>query len=120
MTWLHGLNAIVVKNRILREEYAISFATSTLLYCNLPFTIKTSEIVHVQKEKPGPRTQDLFHGGAGEREWRSGESTGLPPMWPGLYSQTDPASYMGCVLCSKRFFSGYSGFLVLQIINLIW
>ena len=48
-----------------------------------------------------------------EQEWRSGESTHLPPMWPWLDSQTRRhmwVEFVGSLLCTERFFSGYSGF----------
>ena len=45
---------------------------------------------------------------------RSGESARLPPMCPGFDSQTWCHIWVefvvGSLLCSKRFFSGYSGF----------
>ena len=37
----------------------------------------------------------------GEQSWLSGESVRLPPMCP---------MFVGSLLCSERFFSGYSGF----------
>ena len=49
----------------------------------------------------------------GEQGWRSGESTRLPPMWRGFDSQTRRhmwVEFVGSLLCSERFFSGYSGF----------
>ena len=46
--------------------------------------------------------------------WRSGESTRLPPMWLGFKSQRRRHMWVefvvGSLPCSKRFFSGYSGF----------
>ena len=46
--------------------------------------------------------------------WRSGESAHLPPMWPGFKSQRRRHMWVefvvGSLLCSERFFSGYSGF----------
>ena len=51
---------------------------------------------------------------SGEQGWRSGESTHLPPMWPGFDSRTRRHMWVefvvGSLLCSERFFSGYSGF----------
>ena len=44
---------------------------------------------------------------------RSGKGTPLSPMWPGFDSQTRRhmcVESVGPVLCSERFFSGYSGF----------
>ena len=42
------------------------------------------------------------------------ESTRLPPMWPGFKSRRRRHMWVefvvGSLLCSKRFFSGYSGF----------
>ena len=50
----------------------------------------------------------------GELGWRSGESTRLPPMWPWFKSQRQHHMWVefvvGSLPCSKRFFSGYSGF----------
>ena len=49
----------------------------------------------------------------GVQGWHSGESTRLPPMWPGFDSQTQRhmwVEFVGAPLCSERFFSGYSGF----------
>ena len=50
----------------------------------------------------------------GEQGWHSGESTRLPPMWPGFDSRTWRRMWVefvvGSSLCSERFFSGYSGF----------
>ena len=44
----------------------------------------------------------------------SGESTRLPPMWPGFDSWTRRQMWVAFVVgsrpCSERFFSGYSGF----------
>ena len=45
--------------------------------------------------------------------WRSGESIRLLPMWPGFDSQTGRhmwVEFVGCLLCTERFLSGYSGF----------
>ena len=45
--------------------------------------------------------------------WRSGESTRLPPMWLGFDFQTRRhilVEFVGSLLCSERFFPGYSGF----------
>ena len=45
----------------------------------------------------------------GEQEWQSGESTRLPPMWPGFDSQTRRHMWVefavGSRPCSKKFFS---------------
>ena len=50
----------------------------------------------------------------GEQGWRSGESTRLPPVWPGFESWCRRHMWVefvvGSLLCSERFFSGYSGF----------
>ena len=48
----------------------------------------------------------------GEQGWCSGESARLPPMCPGFDSRTWRhmwAEFVGSLLCSERFFSGYSG-----------
>ena len=44
--------------------------------------------------------------------WRNGESTRLPPMWPGFDSQPRShvlVEFVGSLLCTERFNSG-SGF----------
>ena len=50
----------------------------------------------------------------GEQGWRSGESTHLPPVWPGFHSRHRCRMWVKFVVgsfpCSKRFFSSYSGF----------
>ena len=49
-----------------------------------------------------------------EQGWRSGESTRLPPMWPGFKFRRRLHMWVefvvGSLPCSKRFFSGYCGF----------
>ena len=46
--------------------------------------------------------------------WRSDESARLPSMWPGFNSRRRRHMWVefvvGSLLCSERFFSGYSGF----------
>ena len=51
----------------------------------------------------------------GEQVWRSGESTRLPPMWPGLNSRTRRHC---CCCCSKRLISGFSCFPLSSKINI--
>ena len=48
----------------------------------------------------------------GWQGWSSGESTCLPPMWPRFNFHTRChmwIEFVGSLLCSKRFFPGYSG-----------
>ena len=48
-----------------------------------------------------------------EQCWRSGESTSLPPIWPGFDYQIGRhmwVTFVGSLLCSERFFPGFSGF----------
>ena len=51
---------------------------------------------------------------SGSWVWRSGESARLLPMWPGFTSRRRRHMWVefvvGSLLCSGRFFSGYSGF----------
>ena len=45
--------------------------------------------------------------------WLSGESSRLPPKWPGFDSQIRRhmwVKFVGSLLCTERFFFGYSGF----------
>ena len=50
----------------------------------------------------------------GAKGWRSGESARLPPVWPEFNSRRRRHMWVefavGSLLCSERFFSGYSGF----------
>ena len=58
-----------------------------------------------------------------EQGWHSGQSTRLPPMWPAFDSQTQRhmwVEFVGSLLCSERFFSGYSGFPLFSKTNMIW
>ena len=59
---------------------------------------------------------------SGVKGWRSGESTRLPPMWPGFDSQTRRHMWVEFVVgsrpCSERFFSGYSGFPLFSKTNI--
>ena len=49
-----------------------------------------------------------------EQGWHSSESSRLSPMWPGFKSRPQHHMWVefvvGSLPCSKRFFSGYSGF----------
>ena len=59
----------------------------------------------------------------GEQGWRSGESARLPPMCPGFDSRTQRhkwAEFVGFLLCSKRFFSGFFPSLQKPTFHLIW
>ena len=57
-----------------------------------------------------------------EQGWRSGESARLPPMCPRFDSRTRRHMWVefvvGSLLCSERFFSGYSGFLLSSKTNI--
>ena len=47
----------------------------------------------------------------GEQGWGSGESTHLPPVWPGIDSRILRhmwVEFVGSLLCSERFFLGTS------------
>ena len=58
----------------------------------------------------------------GSKGWRSGESTRLPPVWPGFKSPRRRHMWVefvvGSLLCSMRFFSRYSGFPLSSKINI--
>ena len=67
-----------------------------------------------------PREHSFFRRGGGSVEfrggwqgWPSGESTCLPPMWPGFDFRTRRhmwVEFVGSLLCYERFSPGYSGF----------
>ena len=58
----------------------------------------------------------------GSKGWRSRESARLQPVWPGFKSR--PRRHMwvefvvGSLLCSERFFTGYSGFALSSKANI--
>ena len=64
----------------------------------------------------------------GSKGWRSGESARLPPMWPGFKSRRRRICGLSLLLvltnsthsllCSERFFSGHSGFLLSSKTNI--
>ena len=60
----------------------------------------------------------------GSKGWRSGESARLPPMWSGFKPRRRRHMWVefvvGSLLCSERFFSGYSGgFYTVSLMNLL-
>ena len=59
-------------------------------------------------------SKDLAFGLSGWWQgWPSGESTCLPPMWPGFDFRTRRHTwieFVGSLLCYERFSPGYSGF----------
>ena len=59
-------------------------------------------------------TKNTLRGAGMEQGWRSGENVRLPPIWPGFDFWTRCHMWVEFVvsslLCSERFFSGYSGF----------
>ena len=103
---------------LLTEEEAGGFFTGSQCMVNC-----LKNIFHVQKELsffslqnrlteiPCIKKNMEF---LGEQGWRSGESACLPPMWAGFDSWTQRHMWVefvvGSLLCSERFFSGYSGF----------
>ena len=72
----------------------------------------TSKEHVIQLQLAGVEARD--GGVLGSKVWRSGESARLPPMWPGFNSRHLRLMWVefvvGSLLCSERFFSGYSGF----------
>ena len=53
----------------------------------------------------------------GVQGWRSGESTRLPPMWPGFDSRTRRhmwVEFVGSLLCTERFSPGTPVFPLLK------
>ena len=54
----------------------------------------------------------------GEQEWRSGESTRLPPVWLGLVAICGLSFFVGSLpYCSERFFYWYTCVLLTSKIN---
>ena len=55
-----------------------------------------------------------------EQEWHSGKNVRLSPMWPGFNSWTLRHMWVvvGSLLCSEKFFAGFSGFLLSSKTNI--
>ena len=61
----------------------------------------------LQKRSEDSETARKYETQMGDQWWRSGESTRLPPMWPGFDFQTRRhmwVEFVGSLLCSERFF----------------
>ena len=61
--------------------------------------------------------------GVGVQGWRSGESTRLPPMWPGFDSRTRRhmwVEFVGSLLCTERFSPGTPVSPLLKNQHLTW
>ena len=102
------------------ERLSIAFTASQAEICDLPKVKETClNLVHflpvsyryrASSKKRGALNleEENFHA-FGEQRWRSGESTRLPPMWPGFDSQTRRhmwAEFVGSLLCTERFSPG--------------
>ena len=104
------------------SQYLLSFERSPVLCSKYSFLISNQSLLRLEKSNflgifmQSPnffllhlQTQLYF----GEQWWHRGESTRLPPMWPGLDSQTRHhmwVEFVGSLLSSERFSPGYSGF----------
>ena len=67
----------------------------------------------IQKVESAAQSIGLFLNAATRQGWPSGESTCLPPMWPGFDFRTRRhmwVEFVGSLLCYERFSPGYSGF----------
>ena len=80
----------------------------------IPFKISDNQHVKMIKEPPPGFVIRLLKNWWREQGWCSGESTRLPPIWPGSDSRSWRHMWVEFIvrssLCSKGFFSGYSGF----------
>ena len=63
-----------------------------------------------------------FTSDLGQKRWRSGDSTRLPPMWPGLKSLQQRHMWVefdvGSILCSEVFICGNCGFSISLTLSL--
>ena len=84
-------------------------------------TLEGTEKIKMEKKMTAKQSEEYFsHEDCKKRQqthrvqwWRNGESTRPPPMWPGFDSQIRRHMWVefdGSLLCSERFFPGYSGF----------
>ena len=64
----------------------------------------------------------IFTSDLGQKRWRSGESTRLPPMWPWFKSLQQRHMWVefdvGSLLCSEGVISGDSGFSISLTVSL--
>ena len=105
-----------------KENQLITFkprSTNTRLirtpnyYGQLSLSLRKESLYIFSKFNP-LNTDTLFASTQDPGWWRSGDSTRLPPMWPGFESWRRRhmwvAMVVGSLLCSERFFSSFSGF----------
>ena len=83
----------------------------------ISFKFSDNHPVKIIKEPPPPPPGlviRLLKNWWREQGWCSGESTRLPPTWPGLDSRSWRHMWVEFIVgsspCSESFFSGYSGF----------
>ena len=82
----------------------------TMLFTRHKSTNMCQEILIFKVFSHGVHLHNTFHILVhGEQGWCSGESTRLPPMWPGFNSQTRRhmwVEFVGSLLCTERFSPG--------------
>ena len=87
---------------------SISFSSVSIINSKCLRQVIKKAGISPTREKIG--TLPPFSHSFREQGWRSGESTRLPPMWPGFDSRTRRHMWIEFVLgsrpCSERFFSG--------------
>ena len=104
-----NLNFNFVSSCLILATSGVAFSTSsTLLDCLCKKNKLIISMICL------PTFSHHFGPQLGEQGLRSGEGAHLPPMWPGFNSWTRRHMWVefvaGSLLCSERFFSGYSGF----------
>ena len=97
----------------------VCLLTVNMKNCLTPQNPKTCDPILVTPLKMRPHYSHSSRENAknlpwGEQGWHSGESTRLPPMWPGFKSWRRCHMWfefvVGSLPCFERFFSRYSGF----------
>ena len=98
----------------------VSFATFFAVARSITLTNASSKrtprhnVTTKSRDKPQGVPKKCFYNstlslGYGVQGWRSGESTRLPPMWPGFDSQIRrqmSIEFVGSLLCTERFSPG--------------
>ena len=107
----NSLEIVGIPESIRENEGAVLKIANAL---NVQVKPEDIDICHrVKRKKSCPIiVRFVNHGGAGMAQC---QSTRLPPMWLGFDSRARRhkwAEFVGSLLCSERFFSGYSDFLL--------
>ena len=102
---------LIIISHITKAEKPCSSLISNIFF-SLCGAIGYSKTIRTLLETVSTFTRESVNDDAGKgrvQGWRSGESTRLPPMWPGFDSKIRRqmwAEFVGSLLCTERFSPG--------------